>query len=609
MITKMKKLLLFMADSNADVDADLTVLGQLGIIHIVPFQPAKDKSIELVDGQIKDLDKAIAVLESNSCEATDETLAADTEYPKQGKGELALMQKILKTNEHRLLLESQKAALLKDLKWFHDWGNVSPRAIKEVNDKGISIRLYLLADKELKAIRNRTDIQLLGKLNELNQVALVTEDNKKKLQFGEIAIPVHEKAQVEALLDSISQDLEEDKQLLSRLYPQQKILQDALEERMRRLNLLHVQYGGIAIDGQVHCWKGFIPEDTIDTFVETADKNHWGYIIKEPAKEDTEEVPTLVRTSRWAERIRPVMNFMGLVPGYKELDVSKVFMIFFTFFTGILVGDAGYGLIFLLITVLVHRKMNFMKKTEFQLMYTLSVSILFWGVLTGTYFGAESIANIALLSKLRVDKLASFGGDNLFIQKFMFLIGAIHLTIGHLQQAWKYNNSVKAIAQLGWVAIIWGLYLIVNQMVLRIPAPAIMVWLFAGGALLVGLFSSPGPGFFKGMLASLGNLPLSIISGFSDIISYIRLYAVGLSTVLMAASFNQMAIGDGISTVFAGVGAAIILILGHGLNMILAAMAVLVHGVRLNMLEYAGHANVEFSGNEYNPFKIKNTKS
>ena len=70
-----------------------------------------------------------------------------------------------------------------------------------------------------------------------------------------------------------------------------------------------------------------------------------------------------------------------------------------------------------------------------------------------------------------------------------------------------------------------------------------------------------------------------------------------------------MAIGDGITTVFAGIGAVVVLILGHGLNMILAAMAVLVHGVRLNMLEYAGHANVEFSGNTYNPFKIKNIKS
>ncbi len=194
------------------------------------------------------------------------------------------------------------------------------------------------------------------------------------------------------------------------------------------------------------------------------------------------------------------------------------------------------------------------------------------------------------------------------VQKVMFLIGAVHLSIGRLQLAWKYSNSVKAIAQLGWIAIIWGLNLTVNQMVLGIPAPGIMIWLFIGGALLVALFSNPGQSFFKGILSSLGSLPLSIINGFSDIISYIRLYAVGLSTVLMATSFNQMAIGDGISTIASAIGAVIVLILGHGLNMILAGMAVIVHGVRLNMLEYSTHADVEFSGTDYNPFKLKQTK-
>jgi len=188
----------------------------------------------------------------------------------------------------------------------------------------------------------------------------------------------------------------------------------------------------------------------------------------------------------------------------------------------------------------------------------------------------------------------------------MFLIGAVHLTIGHIQKGWKYLNTVLVIAQVGWVAIVWGLYFLVSQMVLGIAAPEYMEWLFIGGGILVALFSSPGHPILKGILSSLGNLPLNVINGFSDVISYIRLYAVGLSTVLMASSFNNMAIGDGITTVASGVGAVLILILGHGLNMTLAAMAVLVHGVRLNMLEYAGHASVEFSGSEYNPFKLRN---
>jgi V/A-type H+-transporting ATPase subunit I len=142
-------------------------------------------------------------------------------------------------------------------------------------------------------------------------------------------------------------------------------------------------------------------------------------------------------------------------------------------------------------------------------------------------------------------------------------------------------------------------------MVLQIPAPDSMIYLFIVGGVLVALFSNPGKNVFKGILTSIANIPLTVINGFSDIISYIRLYAVSLATVLMAISFNEMAIGDGITTVFSGIIAVLILVLGHALNMILAAMAIIVHGVRLNMLEYASHAGVEFAGNEYSPFKLK----
>nr|WP_320119482.1 hypothetical protein [uncultured Marinifilum sp.] len=603
----MKKLMLLMPESAVDVDADLRVLGELGVMHVTPFQPAKDESIERVDARIKQLEKAITILDSYDEEKdlnSDFTEIGD--YSKQERGEILLMEKVLDAENNRIQLENTKLNLTNDLEWYGNWGKILLKDIKDLNEKDVWIKLYLINDKELKQVSEREDIQVVGRYNDLNQVVLITEDADDKLEYQEIYLPLSEFSNAKISIDDTEKQLEENKNILLQLHAQKNVLIDALDERKRRLDVRNIQYGGIAIDNQVRCWKGFIPEDGVDEFVGVAEKYSWGYVIEEPTPEEIDDVPTLVRTSRWAERIRPVMNFMGLVPGYKELDVSKVFMIFFTFFSGILVGDAGYGLVFLLITFLVHRQQKFAKKVEYSLFYTLSVSIMLWGALTGTYFGSEAIAELPILRSLRIEQLASFGGDSLMIQKLMFLIGAIHLTVGHLQVAWRYNNSVKAIAQLGWVSVIWGLYLVVNQMVLGIPAPGIMIWLFVAGALLIALFSNPGTSLVKGILSSLANLPLSIINGFSDIISYIRLYAVGLSTVLMATSFNEMAIGDGVTTLASGLGAVAVLILGHGLNMILAIMAVLVHGVRLNMLEYAGHASVEFSGNEYTPFKLKN---
>ncbi|PCH66480.1 MAG: hypothetical protein COC06_12660 [Bacteroidales bacterium] len=607
MITKMKKIILFMSNSAVEVDAELTLLGQLGVMHVAPFQPAKDESIERVDARIKQLEKAISILNRYDIEPFPGPFET-TDFSTIERGEIELMEKVLYTENNRIQLEDKKEQENLDLEWYRKWGNISAEDITDLDKNGVFIKLYLLNNRELKSIQGRENIQFIGKLDNLTQVVLISEDVNNKIDFQEVRVPP---MQLDELELSLTKTIEEHINIikdLQQLHAQKSVLQDALDERIRRLDVRNIQYGGMTIDNQVRYWKGFIPDDAVHKFEKAAKKYSWGYIIDDPAPEEIDDVPTLIRTSRWAERIRPVLNFMGLVPGYKELDVSKVFMIFFTFFTGILVGDAGYGFVFLLITFLIHYKQKFVMKIEFKLMYTLSVSIIFWGVLTGTYFGAESIAEIPFLSNLRIRELSSFGGDSIFIQKFMFLIGAIHLSIGHLQIAWRYINSVKAIAQLGWVAIIWGLYLIVNQMVLGVSAPEFMIWLFIGGTLLITLFSNPGTNFIKGVILSIANLPLSIINGFSDVISYIRLYAVGLSTVLMAASFNKMAIGDGISTIASGFGAVIILILGHSLNMILAAMAVLVHGVRLNMLEYAGHAAVEFSGNEYTPFKLKNNK-
>ncbi len=591
-----------MSHPTNDMDDDLTILGQLGLMHITPFQPAKDESIDRVQNRIEQLEKAISILESTDGESASVEVS---DYAKVERGEIALLDKVLDTQKANKELQKQIDQLTKSQQWYASWGSISLEDVKAINHKGVYLSLYEVPEKELKNIQGQENVKVAGVSEGVAKVVLVSEDKEASLNYTKIEFPKQSKQEVEQSIAQMSGELADGKQLLIQLSNQKNLLIEALAERQRRLKVRTVQYGGIAFHDKVRCWEGFVPEDKVDSVIEVADQNGWGYVVKEPRPDEYDLVPTLLKNPKWSHKIKPVMSFMGLVPGYDEIDVSKVFLVFFTFFTGILVGDAGYGLIFLAMTIFVHAKQKFAKSIEFGLMYTLSASIMIWGVLTGTYFGSETIASIPFLSNLRIQQLASFGGDNLKIQQFMFLVGAIHLTIGHIQKAWKYINTVLVIAQVGWIAIIWGLYFLVSQMVLSIPGPDYMVWLFAGGALLVALFSSPGHPILKGILSSLGNLPLNIINGFSDVISYIRLYAVGLSTVLMASSFNDMAIGDGITTVASGVGAVLVLILGHALNMTLAAMAVLVHGVRLNMLEYAGHASVEFSGSEYNPFKLK----
>ncbi len=605
MIEKMKKLSLFISGNGTDVESHMDKLGQLGIVHITPFQPVANESIEQICTETEQLSKAIAILDKYKNEENQSIQNHLLDSEKEGSEKMALTNKILELEDLQIQLTKQKENENKDLEWYAHWGVVSPIDLKMLEKKGVFLSLYLLHEKDLKQIKRQNQIWKFGKIGNLTQIVFMANNAEEKLDFEEIKIPVSEFNELEKIHQNTLTALDNNTLLLESLHTEKKILHNALQENKHRLKLYHVQYSGISVEQKFGYWKGYIPEKEVENLVNCANEFSWGYLIEDPHADEINEVPTKLHSPNWVKRIRPVMNFMGLVPGYNELDVSKVFMIFFTFFSGILVGDAGYGLVFMLLTLWVHRSRKFKRSVEFQLFYTLSFSVMFWGILTGTYFGSEAIANIPALSQIKINKLASIGGDEIFVQRLMFIIGAIHLSIGHLQKAWRYMNSLKSISEIGWISIVWGLYLVINQMVLGLEANIMMPWLFGVGALLIALFSHPEQKFFKGILSALANLPLSIINGFSDIISYIRLYAVGLSTVLMASSFNEMAIGSGISTLATAFGAILILILGHTLNMILAGMAVIVHGVRLNMLEYAGHAGVEFSGNEYNPFKTK----
>jgi V/A-type H+/Na+-transporting ATPase subunit I len=128
-------------------------------------------------------------------------------------------------------------------------------------------------------------------------------------------------------------------------------------------------------------------------------------------------------------------------------------------------------------------------------------------------------------------------------------------------------------------------------------------YLFMIGPVLVLFFSKPNRNPLKSVAGGLGDLALNVVNTFTDIVSYIRLFAVGLATVAVADAFNLMALDLGFSNMMAGFFSALILVVGHVFNMILGAMAILVHGIRLNVLEFSSHMNLEWAGIKYSPLQ------
>jgi V/A-type H+-transporting ATPase subunit I len=275
-----------------------------------------------------------------------------------------------------------------------------------------------------------------------------------------------------------------------------------------------------------------------------------------------------------------------------------LFMIFFAIFFGILIGDAGFGLVYILLTLVLHKKLklNTELKTTFSLFYLLGSCAILWGVLTGTFFGQEwllSSGYTPLVPQLN---------DASVMQTFCFFLGALHLSVAHSWRAYLKFPSLTALADVGYICILWTAFFLARTLILGEAFPPWGIWLVATGIFLVILFINPQANVLRGIGEGLGTMALSLMNNITDVISYIRLFAVGLATLAMAETTNTLAsgFGNGVVALAAGV---VILIIGHAVNIILGPMSVLVHGVRLNVLEFSGHANVTWSGFAFEPFK------
>ena len=263
----------------------------------------------------------------------------------------------------------------------------------------------------------------------------------------------------------------------------------------------------------------------------------------------------------------------------------------------------------------------------------LGLATVIWGSMIGSWFGSPELIKGTFLEKLVIRQLTEgfsfytpagefykvLSGQDV-IMLLCFIIAIFHLTIA---QVWNFlralaQRSLQALGQVGWMFINFGLFYLVLDMVARFNldqalgagglVTSISFNIIIVGLALIILFGSQRPrgNFFKGLLGGLGDLPSTIlgsISAFGDIISYVRLFAMGLAGAEIAKAFNNMA-GDLLSgnTFIFGV---LILLVGHTFNFILCSLGVLVHGIRLKMLEFSGRLGIQWSGQDYEPFRFR----
>ena len=617
MIEPMKKVAVLM--SAASREPSLEDLRRLGVVHLhqppsppAPLPPAGEGSEQLrLEEKLGLLRDALALVPTGSEIPPNPPFSKGGTEPLSAQSAaegLALAGELLALHHDWARDASELAALRRQREIQAVLGRFDPQDILTLREAGVFVRLYVGSRRDWKTYSGYPGVERIAAKGSTVYLACVSRDEPDRLPLQEVALPDFSLDELETRIAASEQALADRQARFEKLATQAPLLRAS---QLYFRNALRLAQARAESRGDEHVvWlQGFCPAARLAELNRRAVENGWGLVVDEPTDDDP--VPTLLRNSRFAALFQPVTDFLRILPGYREFDTSGIFLIFFTLFFAMILGDAGYGLLLLAATFAASRRVPAIPRPTLLLFYVLAAATVVWGALNGLWFGVPQLAELPGLRDLVIPALNAFAVDNeTTLIRLCLTLGAVHLTLAHLWAAWR-RRSLQSLADLGWMLVVWAAYVAALHVLTGDGDLRLAAWLAAGGLAGVVLFGEQtGGSLASGVGRGVLNLPLNLlnaISSFSDMVSYLRLFAIGLATKEVAVAFNRLALEVGFDSVVAALGAALLVVIGHSVNLLLGALGVVVHGLRLNLLEFSRHLNVTWSGIPYDPFRLLTT--
>ncbi len=585
MIVPMTKV--FLATRQADRDHLLRKLRALGVIHLTPVDSSRETS-DPEQARIIDIQqRAIQVLEQEKPDG-----------PRPDIAPLEAGQEVIAIQRRAAEMRNRLAQLHRELEEASMWGNVEADQLARLREAGLEVRFFSVPSKALSEVRADLVHELWSWPGKRVLTAVVVRKGAPELPEGseEITPPRRGVDRIRAEAAECQDAMRKDAQRLRQLAHLEAEIRKEVVRLTRQAEYDKVMRGAAGND-HLFALQGWVPADVAPTLEAELAKAQIPSAVRleEPAPD--EQPPTLVRYARPVRPIAALFDILGTVVGYREFDVSVAFMIALPLFAAMLTSDGGYGLVFLLGPLLLYRRAKAALGGELiHLMMVVGGASVIWGLLCASFFGRT------LYTPLIEVNLGE--ESRLLLMRISFLLGAIHLSLAHVWRAVRLFPDLRFLNQVGWALIMWGMLGVVQSFVLKSAFDWSTPWpylLLVGGGLAI-LFLHPSRRVFHMLGLGLADMPLSILSSFSDIISYVRLMAVGLAGSVLAVSFNEIAFSLPSRAM-----TVVVLILGHALNIGLVLIALFAHGVRLNMLEFSNNLGMQWTGHPYKPF-LEQTK-
>ena len=604
MIVKMSKYAFMVY--HREYDAFLTTLRELGVVHVKETNSVLDNAeLQALLAERKQVSTAIRYCKNLNSQTKEVTVA-----PARGltKAEgLKLVGKLEEMQEKQAQLQAAKVSLEKDIAYMDIWGEFSYANIRRLKKAGFDVTFFSCPTSKYEPkwgeeynaflVNNFQSVTYFVTVTKTGTPIDIDAERPKMPDRGLAKLHLA----MEQLLDNIKVLNNQLKEYAAEQYNTLVELEKNIQNEFNLSNTL-VQTDREAGD-KLMLLEGFVPTEEAPAMEVALEKE--GYYFQELDIQDGDRVPIKLKNNKFNRLYEPITKMFSL-PNYTEFDPTPLFAPFFMLFFGLCFGDGGYGLLVLLACSFFKRKVNPDFKPYLTLFQYLGLAAIIVGTCTGSFFGI-ALADVPALSKVKDYFVSS---DNLMT--FSIVIGLVQIIFGKTVAAFKMKaqKGVKySIAPFAWVFVITALALAFGLPMLNLQLPETVKTVFIGiaviGLVVAYLYNSPGKNIFLNFGTGLWNT-YNMASGLlGDTLSYIRLFAIGLTGAILGGVFNQLAVDmtEGMNIVLRAVCMLLILLVGHAINIGLCTISSLVHPLRLIFVEYYKNAEFDGGGKEYRPFK------
>ena len=612
MITKMKKLALLVY--HKEYAAFLEKLREVGVVHIQERESGAVESPEMEQ-------KLSAAARYTRIVKRLEACATETHEPAGEVSSAAVIMDKVETlvadiEQHKALQQ----VLDKDIATLEPWGNFDYSNVEKLQEAGYELKFFVISAKSYQSEweSDYNAILVTEKQSRNYFVTLTPQGTIIDIDAEPAKLPSASLTALENELATVNARIEElEKELAQVAQSGLNTVKAAQEVQKRDIEFTKVMLGGEKVSGdKLVMLEGWVPEESVDSLKAMLDKSGAFYELRAARRGDN--FPVKLKNNAFT-RMYEVLTKMYGMPSGTDFDPTPIVAPFFSLFFAFCMGDAGYGLLMVLFGFLLKNKLGKNMAGMMNLVITLGIFTTVMGALLGTFFGMSLLEFTGIPQSLRDFIIAGdveLMGSTYDKQMLLALgIGVLHISIAMTVKA--INSTVffgfkESLSAWGWWLVVVGGVIVGTLTFLSVIPAGISKWVFiaVGGIGALGIYVLNN--LRRNILVNIGaglwdtyNMASGLLG---DILSYIRLFALGLAGGMLGATFNSLALmvvegQEGLGAVFGWIGFGLIILVGHTLNIAMSCLSAFVHPLRLTFVEYFKNAGYEGKGEEYKPFK------